>query len=136
MTSLFPAIAVASAAFCVWLTVRIVNRREKWAKWALAAMAGVPLMYVASFGPLCWVLAIPADEFRQRLNERQRDGLISDLPNRLAYFYWPLGRMISESRPGKPSVIERYARLWLPRDQVIVIPAAWSGNHIISTSSD
>jgi hypothetical protein len=30
--------AVAFAAFCVWLTVRVVNRRERWAKWMLAVV--------------------------------------------------------------------------------------------------
>jgi hypothetical protein len=28
---------VAFAAIGIWLTVRIVNRRERWAKWTLAA---------------------------------------------------------------------------------------------------
>jgi hypothetical protein len=37
MTFLLPILAIAFAAVCVWLTVRIVNRRERWAKWALAA---------------------------------------------------------------------------------------------------
>jgi type VI protein secretion system component VasK len=32
-----PTLAVAFAAFCVWLTVRIVNRHERWAMWTLAA---------------------------------------------------------------------------------------------------
>ncbi len=31
------------------------NRRERWAKWTLAAAIGVPVLYVASFGPMCWV---------------------------------------------------------------------------------
>jgi len=35
LTTLLPTLAVV-AAFCVWLTVRIVNRRERWAKWTLA----------------------------------------------------------------------------------------------------
>lgn len=30
MTILLPALAVALAAFCIWLTVRIANRRERW----------------------------------------------------------------------------------------------------------
>ena len=46
--------AVAFAALCVWLTVRIVNRRERWAKWTLAGVLGLPALYVASFGPACW----------------------------------------------------------------------------------
>ena len=31
MTILLSTLAVAFAAFCVWLTVLIVNRRERWA---------------------------------------------------------------------------------------------------------
>ena len=30
--------AVVFAAFCVWLTVRIINRRERWAKWTAVAL--------------------------------------------------------------------------------------------------
>jgi hypothetical protein len=45
----------ASAAFCVWLTVRIINRRERWAKWTLAVVVGLPVLYVASLGPACWL---------------------------------------------------------------------------------
>jgi len=55
MNVLLPAVAVVFAAFCVWLTVRIVNRRERWAKWTLAASVGLPALYAASFGPACWV---------------------------------------------------------------------------------
>lgn len=44
MTFLLPTVAVTFAAFCVWLTVRIVNRREPWAVW-LAIIIGV-LIYV------------------------------------------------------------------------------------------
>ncbi|MBI3863068.1 MAG: hypothetical protein HY290_14345 [Planctomycetia bacterium] len=51
MTILLPTLAAAFAALCVWLTVRIVNRKEKWAKWTLAGLIGVPVLYVASFGP-------------------------------------------------------------------------------------
>ena len=57
MTNFFPALAVAFAAFCVWLTVRIVNLRERWAKRTLAAVVGVSVVYVASFGPACWLVS-------------------------------------------------------------------------------
>jgi hypothetical protein len=33
MTIVLPALAIAFAAFCVWLAVRVYNRRERWAKW-------------------------------------------------------------------------------------------------------
>lgn len=55
MTILLPIVGVAFAAICVWLAVRIVNRRERWAKWTLAAVVGLPVLYVASFGPACWL---------------------------------------------------------------------------------
>jgi hypothetical protein len=55
MTILFSGLGVAFVAFCIWLTVRIVNRRERWAKWTLAAVVGVPVLYVAIFGPACWI---------------------------------------------------------------------------------
>jgi hypothetical protein len=53
MTVLLTILAVTFAAFCVWLTVRIVNRRERWAKWTLACLLiGTPAMYLGSFGPV------------------------------------------------------------------------------------
>jgi len=44
MSIVFTALAVAFAAFCVWLTVRIVNRREKWTKWTLTAVLAVAFL--------------------------------------------------------------------------------------------
>jgi len=55
MTILLPALGVAYAAFCVWLGVRVVNRRERWAKRTLAGLIGLPVLYAASFGPICWL---------------------------------------------------------------------------------
>src|SRR5262249_13363963 len=46
---------VSFAAICIWLTVRIINRRERWAQWTLAMVIGVPVIYVASFGPAFWL---------------------------------------------------------------------------------
>jgi hypothetical protein len=54
MTTILPALAVAFGAFVVWLAVRIANRRERWAKWTLAVVIGLSVLYVASFGPACW----------------------------------------------------------------------------------
>jgi len=48
MTILLPALAAAFAAFGVWLTVRIVNRREKRAK-----RTAVLLLVAVSY-PLTW----------------------------------------------------------------------------------
>lgn len=43
------------ASLCVLLGVRIVNRRERCAKLAIAGFVGLPVFYVASFGPACWL---------------------------------------------------------------------------------
>src|SRR5262245_12184439 len=45
--------ATAFAALCVWLTVRIVNRKERWAKWTLATM--LLASYTLSIGPAAWL---------------------------------------------------------------------------------
>jgi hypothetical protein len=81
VTILLPALAVAFAAFCVWLTVRIVNRRERWAKWTLAVVIGLPVPYVASFGPACWLAKRSELTWSRRVAPR---------------IYWPLGWMASE----------------------------------------
>ena len=52
MSVALPALAAAFAAFCVWLGVRVYNRRERWAKWtavALLTLCGYPM----SMGP--WI---------------------------------------------------------------------------------
>lgn len=56
MTIVIATLAVAFAAFCVGLTVRIVNRRERWAKWTLVGMSLVAAAsYVLSYP---WVVGV------------------------------------------------------------------------------
>jgi hypothetical protein len=55
MTSVLPVLGFVFAALCVWLVVRIVNRRERWAKWTLGVSIGIPALYVLSFGPAAWI---------------------------------------------------------------------------------
>lgn len=43
MAIVLPALAVSFPAFCVWLAVRIFNRRERWTKWTAIALAPVVL---------------------------------------------------------------------------------------------
>lgn len=54
MGIVLPTLAVAFAAFCVWLGVRIFNRRERWAKWTAVGLI-VMLAYPLGFGPACWI---------------------------------------------------------------------------------
>src|SRR5260221_436734 len=56
MIIVMPALAVAFAAFCVWLTVRTVNRRERWATWTALGLLIVLVGYPLSIGPAhCFV---------------------------------------------------------------------------------
>ncbi len=45
-------IGVAYAGTCVWLTVRIFNRRKPWMIWTAAALIIAPVAYVLSSGPM------------------------------------------------------------------------------------
>ncbi len=49
------ALGAAFSASAVWLVVRSINRRERWAKWALAMLIGLPSPYVLNFGPAYWM---------------------------------------------------------------------------------
>src|SRR5262249_11185988 len=70
-TFIIAALAIAFVAFCIWLTVRIVNRRERWAKRLGVATLIVALLgYPLSFGPACWLAS------RQPWPARGRDGVV------------------------------------------------------------
>src|SRR5438552_2452518 len=77
MSEMLAILGVACAAFAVWLTVRIVNRRERWAKWTAATVVGLPLLYVLSFGPACWWLSKPVKLTFVSLKARQAPALYS-----------------------------------------------------------
>jgi hypothetical protein len=100
MIVLLRALAATFAAFCIWLTVRIVNRRERWAKWTLVgAIIGAPVLYVASFGPVCWWFAD---------RERAGDVVINTAPN----LYWPIGWLAGNGPAPLPSAINWYGTIW------------------------
>jgi hypothetical protein len=54
---ILPRLGLVVAAFGVWLGVRIINRRERWAKRTALVIVVVPTLYVLSFGPACWWMA-------------------------------------------------------------------------------
>jgi hypothetical protein len=56
VTTIFAILGLAFAGFCVWLAIRIVNRRERWAKRTAAVVLVVMLaVYPLSIGPACWL---------------------------------------------------------------------------------
>jgi hypothetical protein len=50
------ALGIAFAAFCIWLTLRLVNGQKKlgWKLWATAGVIAV-VGYPLSIGPACWI---------------------------------------------------------------------------------
>src|SRR5437588_6346871 len=57
--AIFAGLGVTFAAFCIWLTVRIVDRRERWAKrlaqWLVILLLTTGL-YGMSIGPAFYVV--------------------------------------------------------------------------------
>jgi hypothetical protein len=56
MAYLLLALSAGFIAFCVWLTVRIVNRKERWAKRTALALGIATFLYPLSIGPAVLVL--------------------------------------------------------------------------------
>jgi|SRR5579863_2412342 len=100
MTILLPTLAVAFAAFCVWLTVRIVNRPERWAKrlaWGLW-ISMVP-SYVIFLGPLLW------------LNRR---GMLPDsVSDACQRIYWPLEWLCMYGPAPISAALDWYRQIWI-----------------------
>jgi hypothetical protein len=120
--------AVAFAAFCVWLTVRIINRRERWAKWTLAAVVGVPVLYVVSFGPVCWWLAKPHE--MPGYNGGTLHMIARDILPYAPREYWPMGWAAQNGPNWLHRSIQWYATR-ASRDAVNV-PTDWNGDGFIS----
>lgn len=54
--SLFILAGASFATFCIWLTVRLINRRERWAKrTAIALLVGILFGYPLSWRPAIYV---------------------------------------------------------------------------------
>ena len=119
---LLSALALAFAAFCVWLTVRIVNRRERWAKWTLAATLALPVLYVASFGPACWIMASESedDPYHERFI-----GTVFDLT------YWPIGWCADEEVWHIDAAVAWYGELGMPKGTWLQVPALPPGSGLV-----
>ena len=93
MSVLLPALGVAFAAFCVWLGVRIINRREWWAKRTAVGLVVALVLYPLSIGPVAL------------LTEKKL------LPTFPLLIYWPLVEA-SQTSEITYDALERYVELW------------------------
>ena len=103
--------STAVTAFCIWLVLRICNRREKWAKrlaiWAAAVvLAGYPL----SVGPACWISS----------HTGRGAGNVSRLFQPIFSIWW---------NGPKPAdrVIAWYATLFAAEDWTLASSGQWTG---------
>ena len=104
MTIILPALAAAFAAFCVWLTVRIVNRKERWAKLTALWLIVVLLTYPLSIGPVMKISRFP--------------GIWVATYGPVHTFYLPL-RWVCEMS-GTVEILWWYAGLWV--DDITLAP--------------
>lgn len=98
-----PIFGLIFAAFCVWLAVRIVNRRERWAKWTLATIVGLPVLYAASFGPAWGKIIGP----RRVMPGAENDQLL----RYSRAIYRPIIWAMNDS-PSFAGTMDRYCDLW------------------------
>jgi hypothetical protein len=111
---------VAFAAFCVWLGVRVYNRRERWAKWVLAVtIFSMPVLYVLSFGPACWWMAKTVPEFPGGPPVGANAAYLSKS-------YWPIG-WVAHRYPSLRPMLAAYSRL-LGQRTAVLVPISGSGN--------
>ena len=123
MSIVVSTLGIAFAGFCVWLTVRIVNRRERWAKWTLATiLPGLPLLYVLSFGPACWIT-------RQDDPNLRRFGGHQQPSQAMILYYCPLGNAMNNRGSLAGRALLWWATLGLEKGQWAVVPTGadrWS----------
>jgi hypothetical protein len=104
MSIIVPTLGVAFAAVCIWLGVRVYNRREPWAKWTLAAVVAVPLLYVASFGP-AWSYIARRYEDDPSYDHHKSDQWFDKI-------YLPIAMAMDAGPEPLGAVVEWYLELW------------------------
>jgi hypothetical protein len=96
------------------------DRKTPLWPWIVALLIGLPVMYVASFGPACWLTADPRpiDPLGRRL--RPSSGMI---------IYWPLGRLADRG----PIFVASWLRWWMhvgaKERSTVIVPTDLDGNH-------
>lgn len=101
-------VGASIASVSIWLTVRVINRKERLAKRALAGMIVIPVLYLAGFGPACWLTSLPPPV-------RPREY------NRAMILYLPFGRIMSGDTT--PKALQWWMGLGVTRGCIVTLPA-------------
>ncbi|MBS0267043.1 MAG: hypothetical protein JSS02_34275 [Planctomycetes bacterium] len=91
----------------MWLVVRIVNRRERWAKWTGAAFVILPTVYVLSYAPVIRLRNGP--DWAMESNGTGHPSFTDPFFETPALYY-PLERLIDEEPIWECH--QKWARLW------------------------
>jgi hypothetical protein len=100
------ATGIGFSALVIWLTIRIINHRERWAKWAAVVLVITPFVYAASLGPACWIISHNGDE------------MWSSVPA----VYRPVGTVIYHLPYSLQGPIDDFIRLGMKDETGIMIP--------------
>ena len=87
--------------------------------WIVGLLVGLPVLYVASFGPACWMTA------------GHRGRMTPFHPVMIAYV--PLGMILGTDPLGEdwPSkILQRWATLMAPKGSAVSVPTRWNGESV------
>jgi len=85
------------------------DRKTPLWPWIMALLMWLPVLYVLSFGPACWIVS--------RTKPRYFVPLI----------YFPIGRLALDGPQSIGSAIYKYALVGMPSHSQVGIPASFSG---------
>lgn len=120
--ALFILLAPGLAGAGLWLTVRVVNRRERWAMWTLAVVLGLPALYVASLGPACWWKGYGSSSWPGQAGQGADEVYAPRI-------YWPIGRLVMHSPKPVAKAVGWYA---MSNGRAVKIAVEPRGNHYYS----
>ena len=124
LAAAIPTVGVAVVAFCVWLGVRLYNRRERWVKLTLmTTLIGVPLLYFVVFGTVCRATSQPTAEWRANNVAVPANAVDTVL-------YRPLGAAATKSAAIR-WVVHGYLRLWVPGGRIAKVPVRDDGHIMV-----
>lgn len=115
MSTALLVVSVAFAAFAVWLAVRIVNRRERWAKRTAIFLPAVLALYPLSFGPVCWKLS------RGDYRRGSYDAVFAPVPRWVNNFYVPIVQLWVHSPRPIRRAMHCYANVGAQGGEVILM---------------
>jgi hypothetical protein len=97
------------------------ERRPLW-PWIVALLIGLPVLYVVSFGPACWLTS-------------QRYGWSKLQPHRAMIIYYPLGALAAKRDTIHSRCLCWWMTLAIPRAYAAVVPTNAAGTQSLEVES-